>query len=113
MRKGEDMAPGKFPVSLDVAGQRAELTVKARHLETRDAGEFEAACRKLLDTGQPELAVDARGVETIQSILIGEVAKTKVIAGEAGRSFRLVANKKIAEIFRLILANLVEIDVRD
>ncbi len=106
------MAPGKFPVSLDVEGQKAELIVNAKHLETRDAGEFEAACGKLLDTGQPELAIDVRAVETIQSILIGEIAKTKVIAGEAGRKFRLVANKKIADIFRMILANLVEIDIK-
>ena len=107
------MAPGKFPVSLDVEGQKAELTVKAKHLETQDAEEFEAACKKLLDTGQPELAVDASGVDTIQSILIGEIAKNKVIAGEAGRKFRLVANRKVAEIFRMILADLVKIDIRD
>lgn len=107
------MAPGKFPVSLDVEGQKAELTVNTKHLETRDAEEFEAACGKLLDTGQPDLAIDLRGVDTIQSILIGEVAKTKVIASESGRKFRLIASKKIADIFRMILANLVEIEVSD
>ncbi len=106
------MAEGRFPVSLDVEGQKAVLTVKDRHLETRDAGEFEAACKKLLDTGQPELAVDLSGVETIQSVLIGEIAKTRVIAGEAGRKFVLAANRKIADIFRMILADLVEIEVR-
>ena len=107
------MAPGKFPVSLDVEGRKATLTVNAKHLETRDAEEFEAACGKLLDTGQPQLAIDVRAVETIQSVLIGEIAKTKVIASESGRKFRLVANRKIADIFRMILADLVEIDIRD
>ncbi|MHC4914094.1 MAG: STAS domain-containing protein [Planctomycetota bacterium] len=107
------MAPEKFPVSLDVEGQRATLRATGPHLETRDGEEFETACRKLLDTRQGELIVDLCPVETIQSMLIGEVAKTKVIATEDGRRFRLVTNRKVADIFKMILNDLVDVEVRD
>jgi anti-anti-sigma regulatory factor len=106
------MAEPKFPVSMDVEGQKATLTAQGPHLETTDADEFETACGKLLDTGQPSLVVDVTAVHTIQSILIGEIAKTKIIASEAGRKFILIANRKIADIFKMILSDLVEIEVK-
>ena len=106
------MTEKRFPVSMDVEGRKAVLRVKEAHLETRDAEEFEAACRRLLEVGQPLLVVDLAAVETIQSVLIGEVAKTKVIASEDGRRFLLVASEKMAGLFRMILGELVDIEVR-
>ena len=106
------MAESKFPVSLDVQGQKATLTAPGPHLETVDADEFEAACGKLLDTGQPSLVVDVTAVQTIQSMLIGEIAKTKIIAAEANRKFLLVTNRKLANVFKMILSELVEIEVK-
>ncbi len=106
------MAEERFPVELDVQGRKAVLTAREPFLETRDAEEFEAACQRLLDTGQPSVTVDITAVQTIQSILIGEIAKTKIIASEADRKFLLIANRKIADIFRMILSDLVDIEVR-
>jgi len=107
------MSPERFPVSLDVEGQVATLTANEAHMEIPLAGEFEEACTKLLDTGQPAMVIDFMQVRTIQSCLIGEVAKTKVIAHDAQRKLKLVTNPKIGEIFRMILNDLVEIEIRD
>ncbi len=107
------MSSERFPVSLDVEGHKATLRANELHMEIPLAGEFEDACVKLLDTGQPELIIDFMMVKTIQSCLIGEVAKTKVIAAEAGRKFKLVTNSKIGEIFKMILNDLVEVDIKD
>jgi anti-anti-sigma regulatory factor len=106
------MAAERFPISLNVEGQKATLAAEEPHMETHLAEEFEAACERLLDTGQRELVVDFSKVQTIQSCLIGEVAKTKVIASEDKRKFLLVANARIAEIFKMILSDLVDVEVK-
>ncbi len=106
------MSPERFPVSLDVQGQVATLTANETHMEIPLAEEFEDACTKLLDTGQPEMIIDFTRVKTIQSCLIGEVAKTKVIAADAQRKLKLVTNPKIGEIFIMILNDLVEVEIK-
>jgi anti-anti-sigma regulatory factor len=112
MKVQEQVERERFVVSLDASAGRSTLTVTDRILNNADAAEFEAACTKLLHTGQRELVVDMRPLQSVPSIVIGEVAKTRVIAGEAGHRFRLVTNEKIAGIFRMILQDLIEIEVR-
>ena len=112
MKEGVFMSSERFPVVLDVEGQKATLTANETHMEIPLAEEFEDACAKLLDTGQPELIIDFMQVKTIQSCLIGEVAKTKIIAADARHKLKLITNPKIGEIFKMILSDLVEIEIK-
>ena len=105
------MTDTRFAVSLQAEKSSSVLTVNEPLMETKLAEEFEAACQKLVDTGQENMAIDVRRVESIQSCLIGEVAKTKVIATEAGHRFQLIANQKMHDLFRMILGDLVDIKV--
>jgi anti-anti-sigma regulatory factor len=84
---------------------RAVLVVWRPALENNDAADFEAGCKRLLESAQPHLVLDLRQVARLPSICVGSTVKAHVMAKLAEQRFTVLAGDELAEIMKQIVGS--------
>jgi anti-anti-sigma regulatory factor len=88
---------------------RALLTLVCQTLEMSDLFEFQAACMELLETGQPDLVIDARALHSVTSVFLGSIVKTSMQARESNQRLAVCAREEVTKLLvQLVGENVVE-----
>ena len=83
----------------------AVLRMSRDSLELSDREAFLAACRQLLDTDQPRLVIDLRGLRRIFSIFVGTIMDVNARARKEDRHLALMASGEITKLFRTVVGS--------
>jgi len=111
-KKGATAAEDKRMRLREEPGKRtATLEVACSALYSNDAPGFEAACTRLIGTGQLNLVIDMRAVKRIPSLLFGELTKAQKEAEAAGKKLTVVLNKETGRVAKMILGGLVRMRI--
>lgn len=105
---GEEPRDERFEVSASAEHASATLKVRCYNLFTPERPAFEAACRRLLETGQPRLFADLREVRQMASLIIGELVRLSSEAAEAGLQLIVMTDEKTARLIRMISGDSVK-----
>ncbi len=98
----------RFVVSIDNERRTATLTVRIHNLMAPDSPAFEAACAKLLATGQRRLVMDFSEVQSVASVIIGDVGKTQVDALATEQALVLKAPQHVIDLVLMIFGDTVK-----
>jgi len=93
-----------FDITISAEEDSATLTTSVINLHAAERPAFEVSLRRLLDSGKNNLYIDWPQVQNVASMLIGEMGKANLEAGDQQRSLVLRTNKKIEAVTRTILA---------
>ena len=104
-------SPGsdRLKVEADRAAESATLTANCQVLYPEDGPNFEAACRRLVETRQPQLFISFLKVKRLPSVIIGLLAKASGDAEKGGQKIVVLAKEANAKIIRMILRDQVEV----
>ncbi len=108
IRASEEPQDERFEVSTSAERGSATLKVRCYNLYTPERPAFEAACRRLLETGQPRLFADLREVRNMASLIIGELVRLNAEASEAGLQLIVMTDEKTARLIRMISGDTVK-----
>ena len=100
-----------LPINLSGDGRRATLEVAAEELTLDGLAEFDAACRKLVETGRSELVLEMSRLSRIHSGFIGVLLFINAESSGRGATMYVVACEKIKSTIEQIAPGLV--DIRD
>jgi hypothetical protein len=106
-RPAEDgpLSDEKLRIARKAASNQAVLEVRCDSLEMSELFEFQAACVELLETGAPELLIDARAIKSITSVFLGSIIKAALQARESGQNVTLCARRDVANLFKQLVGN--------
>lgn len=104
-------AERRFNVIVESDRQAATLTVDATSLAAPDSPAFEAACARLLESGQRRLFVDFSRVRSIASVIVGDLGRIQVDALAAGQTLVLKAPQHVIDIVRMIFGDVIKVVV--
>jgi hypothetical protein len=82
---------------------RALLRIDRDTLDMGEQQAFRSGCRQLLDTGQPEIYVDLRGLRSLLSIYLDIVLEANNEAKAADRRLTVLVGEKLGDLFRTVV----------
>jgi hypothetical protein len=82
---------------------RAFLRVDRDTLDMGEQQAFRNGCRRLLDSGQPAVYVDLRGLRSLLSIYLDIVLEANSEARAADRRLTVLVGEKLGDLFRTVV----------